>query len=71
MQITFWDIKVGDLILVPGKAQNAYEVTSKSEKKICVRRKKDGLEHCMDTVRLLKEINGHLDINHHLLNRQN
>lgn len=57
--ITYWDIKIGDFIKVSGQARNAYEITSKSQKQICMRRMKDGLEHCMETERVL-EMNKHL-----------
>lgn len=69
MKITYFDIKPGDFIKVQGAAQNSYEITSKSAKKICMRRMKDGLEHCMETGSVLDMINGSLNLNGHLLNR--
>jgi len=49
METTFWDIKTGDIVTASGKAQNAYEIISKSEKKICMRNVKNNVEHCMET----------------------
>ena len=57
MKITYWDLQVGERIENTGKAKNVYEITSKSEKKICMRRINDGMEHCMDTARALDMIN--------------
>ena len=50
-------LEVGERIENTGKAQNVYEITSKSEKKICMRRINDGMEHCMYTARALDMIN--------------
>ena len=70
-KITYFDLKPGVFIKVSGAAQNAYEITTRSEKKICMRRVKDGLEHCMDTGRLLDEVNRNLSLNGHLLSGPN
>jgi hypothetical protein len=67
LKITYWDIKIGDFIKVSGQAHNAYEITSKSVKQICMRRMKDGLEHCMETERVLGMINENLKMNRHLV----
>ena len=66
IKITYWDVKVGDFIKAGGRAQNAYEVTSKSEKKICMKRVRDGMEHCMETGRMLDMLNREADLNMHL-----
>lgn len=66
LKITYWDIKIGDFIKVPGAAKNVYEITSKSEKQICMRRMKDGLEHCMETGKMLDLMNQYSDLNAHL-----
>ena len=57
MKVTYWDLRVGEKIESTGRAKNAYEITSMSEKKICMRRLKDGMEHCMETARALEMIN--------------
>jgi hypothetical protein len=57
MKVTYWDLRVGEKIENTGRAMNAYEIISMSEKKICMRRLKDGMEHCMDTARALDMIN--------------
>ncbi|MFH0920160.1 MAG: hypothetical protein V1913_07340 [Fibrobacterota bacterium] len=49
MNVSFWDIKSGDLIKAAGQAQNIYEITTKSEKQVCMRSVKKGVEHCMAT----------------------
>jgi hypothetical protein len=67
MKITFWDFKPGDQITFPDRARNTYEITSKSEKKVCLRRVKDGFEHCMETDRFLKHLNSDTAVNPHLV----
>ncbi len=57
MRITFWDIRVGDKIDSTGKAHNVYEIISKSEKTICLKRIKDGFQYSMNTEKVLKMIN--------------
>ena len=67
IKIKYWDLNVGDFIKVGGRARNAYEVTSKSEKKICMKRVRDGMEHCMETGRVMDMLNEGLDMNMHLV----
>jgi hypothetical protein len=62
MKICFWDINVGDVIKATGKAQNAYIITSKNQKVIGLKRKKDGIESQMDTGRALDMINQYSNI---------
>jgi hypothetical protein len=66
LKMSYWDLKIGDFIKVSGKAHNAYEITSKSKKQICMRRMKDGLEHCMETEGVLNMINANYEMNRHL-----